>query len=155
MNIFVVELDPFKAATCLIDKHVTKMTLESSQMLATAIHLCGGNATYKPTHVNHPCNKWVRTSRNNYMWLFEHVKALAWEYEQRYGKVHKCSNYFHEFKEGAKYIPCGGMTPFAQAIPDEFKNPNDVVKAYRNFYIHDKKDFATWKRNKPEWWPYE
>lgn len=154
MNIFVVELDPIAAAKCLIDRHITKMTLESSQMLATAIHLSGGKATYKPTHINHPCNKWVRQSKSNYLWLFEHLEALSDEYTGRYYKVHKCSNYFDEFLKGLDYIPDGPLTPFAQAMPDEFKD-EDVVKAYRQFYIHDKKDFATWKRNKPEWWPYE
>ena len=34
MNIFAVEHDPIKAAHCLPDRHVTKMILESAQMLS-------------------------------------------------------------------------------------------------------------------------
>ena len=38
MNIFVVHQDPDKAAKMLPDKHVTKMILESAQMLSL-IHI--------------------------------------------------------------------------------------------------------------------
>ena len=36
-------------------------------------------------------------------------------------------------------------------MPDEYKN-SDPVKAYRDYYKHDKRDFATWKTNTPAWW---
>ena len=32
-----------------------------------------------------------------------------------------------------KVIPKGKLTPFAQAMPDEYKD-DDVVKAYRSYY---------------------
>lgn len=39
-----------------------------------------------------------------------------------------------------------------QAMPEEYKNP-DPVKAYRTYYLNDKKDFAKWKLgNVPIWW---
>jgi hypothetical protein len=37
-------------------------------------------------------------------------------------------------------------------MPDKYKN-DDVVKAYRDYYLGDKWQFATWKTNAPKWWP--
>lgn len=47
-----------------------------------------------------------------------------------------------------------GLTPFAQAMPDEYKNANDPVLAYRNYYLGEKRSFATWKEpsKQPDWW---
>jgi hypothetical protein len=37
-------------------------------------------------------------------------------------------------------------------MPDEYKIPGDAVKAYRRFYIAEKRYFARWsRRDKPEW----
>ena len=48
-------------------------------------------------------------------------------------------------------IPDIGLTAFAQAMPDQYKNEN-VVKAYRDYYINEKSSFLTWtKRKKPKW----
>jgi hypothetical protein len=49
-------------------------------------------------------------------------------------------------------IPDIGLTPFAQAMPDDCKR-DDPVEAYREFYHKDKAVFADWKyRDKPHWW---
>ena len=49
-------------------------------------------------------------------------------------------------------IPDGPLTPFAQAMPDEYKDP-DPVQAYRAYYMGEKAGFAKWnKRNTPEWY---
>jgi uncharacterized protein YbaA (DUF1428 family) len=48
-------------------------------------------------------------------------------------------------------IPDGELTNFAQAMPDEYKDPNPV-KAYQTYNIKDKKNFAKWKMgNTPDW----
>ena len=45
-----------------------------------------------------------------------------------------------------------GLTPFPQAMPDEYKCEGDPVKAYRAFYLGEKMKFAKWtKRPKPAW----
>ena len=41
-------------------------------------------------------------------------------------------------------------TPFAKAMPDEFKNIRDPVLAYREYY--KTKIFATWKTEVPSWY---
>lgn len=45
-----------------------------------------------------------------------------------------------------------GLTPFAQAMPEEYRVPGDAVAAYRAFYIGAKSHFAAWKkRPAPDW----
>ena len=36
-------------------------------------------------------------------------------------------------------------------MPNQYKC-NEPVQAYRNYYKQEKKDFATWKLDKPIWW---
>ena len=128
MNIFVLNQDPKVSAELMCDKHVVKMILESAQMLCSPFP--NGDAPYKRTHFNHPCSKWIRESANNYEWLLSHAYGLVDEYFDRYSKIHK--------------------SPFAQAMPDEYKN-KDAVVAYQTYYINDKKYFAKWKnREMPE-----
>jgi Pyrimidine dimer DNA glycosylase len=159
MNIFVVDLDPLQAARDLCDEHVGKMLLESTQMLATASILFGGPAPcrkdgeeYKICHPNHPCSKWVRASNGNWLWLAQHAVGLSDEFERRYGKRHACQTALEAIILHGSRPEEGDITPFALAMPDEFKD-NDAVRAYRRFYIHDKKSFATWERSAPPaWW---
>lgn len=151
MNIFVVDRDPVKAAKNLCDKHVVKMILETAQMLCSAHN---GNAPYKPTHVKHPCTIWTSLSMDNYEWLLSHGLALCEEYTRRYGKRHKTQDVLEWLDINRPTIPKVGLTPFAQAMPDEFKH-YDAVEAYRNYYIGAKCKIAVWNHStKPSWWPY-
>jgi hypothetical protein len=44
-----------------------------------------------------------------------------------------------------------GLTPFVQAMPNQYKNENPIT-AYRDFYCSEKKNLLFWtKRMKPEW----
>lgn len=135
MNIFVTSKCPITAATVLPDKLIVKMPLELGQMLSTACRVHGIDDTnlYKVAHLNHPCSKWVRETQDNFLWTYEHGIALATEYTERYGKVHKsqavielAGNYFNE-------IPFGAMTNFVQAMPFEYKHPTDPTIAYRKY----------------------
>jgi hypothetical protein len=47
-------------------------------------------------------------------------------------------NHSHELN-----LPDIGLTTFAQAMPDEYKN-DDVVQAYRDYYNGEKAYFAKW-----------
>lgn len=143
MNIFAVDYDPVKAARMLCDKHVVKMVLETAQMLSTI-----NSGPYKPTHKNHPCTLWAGDRVTNYLWLVEHGLALADEYTVRYGKVHKSQAVI----EGLSMPPAlpDGTTPFALAMPDEYKC-DDPVESYRNYYM-SKAAFCTWKNTQPPDW---
>ena len=81
MNIFVLDLDPKKAAIQQIDKHVVKMPLETAQMLCTALGRHGLEGTpYKQAYKKHPCTIWAGDNRNNFQWLVKHGIALSEEY---------------------------------------------------------------------------
>ena len=94
MNIFYLDRHPIKAAQMMCDKHVVKMILESAQMLSTAHRVLDGDeyadevGLYKMAHKNHPSTIWVRSSLENYTWLYDHMVALMVEYTYRYGKHH-------------------------------------------------------------------
>lgn len=146
MNIFVLHDSPYYAAKYHCDKHVPKMILESAQMLSTVI---GG--PYKPTHKNHPCTLWVAESRANAEWLWLLADALNIEYKERFDHIqnHKSWNAVEPLWRAIKGLPKGPLTPFAQAMPDEYKN-DDAVTAYRAYYRS--KSFAAWRNGAPVWW---
>lgn len=153
MNIFVLDRDIVRNAQFHCNKHVVKMILESAQLLSTACYLHGmKTAPYKPTHINHPCTKWVCESQENWLWLQKLTRALNHEYMFRYGK-----NVSHKSAVVAESLVCPdtipniGLTPPALAMPDQYKGA-DVVHSYRNYYIGEKQAIADWgNRGVPHW----
>ena len=172
MNIFVLDNDAATSARMMCDKHVVKMILESCQLLSTAhhvldgdplevntgkrrykTHVCTKKNICKATMINHPCTIWTRENRSNYLWLWRHAYALCKEYTRRYNKVHAMESMLqNELFDPLVNITKGKLTPFAQAMPDQYKDSNAVV-AYRKYYIGEKVRFAKWKvTEEPEWW---
>lgn len=155
MNIFVLDKDPRVAAAYHFDKHVTKMVLETSQMLCTALHLNTSldDIPYKIAHPKHPCSIWAASAVGNYLWLCDLGRALAEEYTYRYDKIHKCAAVIDFCIRHAKLINDGAMTQFALAMPDEYKH-SDAIISYRNFYRFGKTYFThSWtRRGRPYWW---
>lgn len=153
MNIFVLDRDPVTAAQFALDKHCVRMVLETAQLLCSAFPQ--GAAPYKRTHYNHPCGVWTRASRDNFRWLAQHGLALADEYEFRYGKVHKSRGVILWCIEnmGAVEFPEAHLTPFALAMPEEYKRA-DPVEAYRAYYQGAKAGIAKWAKGRPApaWW---
>ena len=113
------------------------------------------NILYKASFVGHPCTQWVMENDKNYYWLTEHAYELCREYTRRYGKVHKTDDMISliRYRKPVNIPIADSTTPFAQAMPDEYKN-TDVVKAYRDYYKADKSYFAKWDKGRatPEWW---
>ena len=78
------------------------------------------------------------------------------EYSLRYSnkgfKVHKTWQKLGKLLETApKNIKDNGWEDPPQCMPDHCKN-EDVVKAYRNYYIKEKSRFAEWKNSSvPSW----
>jgi hypothetical protein len=152
MNIFILDKDIGKCAKAHADKHTVKMILESTQMLCTAVNLTGGTTPYRTAHKNHPCTIWARESLSNWRWLRDLTLALNDEYKYRYNKStdHKSAAIAKTLQE--PNIPDIGLTPFAQAMPVQYKN-NDAVKAYRDYYMGEKQHIAQWtNRQKPSWY---
>ena len=151
MNIFVLDDNIEHCAIYHCDKHVVKMTLETAQLLCSPYE--PGKAPYKRTHYNHPCAKWARESIGNYEWLVEFGYFIAQEYTHRYNKIHKCLDVIDwcDNNSHTLNLPDMGLTPWAQAMPDEYKDPC-AIQAYRNYYLGDKIDFCKWTNRKtPNW----
>ena len=154
MNIFVIEEDTVDIARSHCDKHVSKMILESAQMLCTAHWNLGEEAPYKPVHFKHPCTLWAGESLANWLWLKQLALDLNREFMYRYNKKvwHKSAEMIHSLKSPVK-IQNIGLTKRPQCMPDEYKVEGDVIQAYRNYYIGDKSRFAVWtKREPPSWY---
>lgn len=152
MNIFILDQEPELAAQYHCDKHVVKMILESAQLLSTCNRYFGLDEGYKSTHVNHPCAKWVRESLSNYYWLMHLAIFLNNEYRYRYNKSvnHKSLEVILELSTPPGLVDIG-LTPFAQAMPDEYKSEN-AVEAYRLYYLLEKRSILTYtKRSPPKW----
>ena len=77
------------------------------------------------------------------------------EYTTFYGRRHKSQDIIEWAEEHIDRLrlPQTGMTPFAQAMPDEYRK-KDAVEAYRAYYRGDKADIAVWSRGRkvPDWW---
>lgn len=154
MNIFVLDKNPLRAAQYHCDKHVSKMTLETAQMMSTVHHQYGTpDVPYRPTHKHHPCVVWAATNRSNFIWLATLGACLANEFWHRRGKRHKSSEVIQKLKAPPDQMPDGIMTDFALAMPDTYKT-DDAVESYRRFYLGEKSRFAEWKwgRKSPLWW---
>jgi hypothetical protein len=157
MNIFVLHENPTIAAQYHCDRHVVKMVLETAQLLSTTHHILSSplaSQVYRPTHKNHPSNVWVRESLENHLWAIQLFCALMDEYTFRYGKTHACARLLPIFLDKALFTldwPSEGLTPFAQAMPDECKNENAVV-AYRTYYAEHKHRMLKYtRRPRPAW----
>ena len=153
MNLFILDLNHSKNAEYHVDKHIGKMLLESVQLLCTQFHLQGIEAPYKKTHENHPCSKFCRASTDNFLWVLYYALALHTEFKFRYGKSHKSGEVAYWILNNLDQLqfPQIEMTSFALAMPDHYK-ANDPVKAYRDYYIHEKSHLFKWTmRNSPEW----
>lgn len=158
MNIFFLDQCPETAAQTVCDKHVVKMPLESAQMLVTAASLNGVDPEilpYKPAYKSHPMTKWVAESVQNFDWLWRHGKELCREYTERYHRTHACEEHIvriiehrHRFQFGNGFmtpIPiCDGKTKLRADI-------SLAVEFYRDYYRTEKRRFARWIRNKPDW----
>ncbi len=173
MNRFILDADPVVSAQYHNDKHVVKMILEEAQMLSTAHRVLDGqpvsviSATgrkgtqymldsnmdevfYKATHINHPCNTWVRETSENYRWGFSLLVSLFAEYTHRYGRIHATENIAWALQHQPRNITAGSLTSFPQAMPDECKHVSDPVAAYQKYYILHKYSIGHWtKRETP------
>jgi len=152
MNIFVLDEDIKTCARYHCDQHVIKMILESAQLLCTALNKKGFDTPYRSTHINHPCTIWVGQSYDNFIWLSHLALVLNAEYRYRFEKDDDHKSIAVVRAVATLRFESTGLTPFAQAMPDEYKQPRDPVSAYRQFYVGEKLGFAKWtRRRRPKW----
>lgn len=166
MNIFLLEqdkngnIDWRKSAESLDNMRIVKMILESMQMLSTVYQQYQKvDGLYRPTHINHPCTKWVGESLENFSLTIEHAIYMNETFKKRFDKSHRSiellklfdkRNYRHFFSNKKFTIP-------PLAMPDEFRGDN-VVESYQNYFVskdlikYNREDIPKWfleKREKP------
>ena len=165
MNIFVLDEDPIISAQMQCDKHIVKMPLETAQMLCSVWHRYGSadRVPDKEAHKNHPCTLWAGNDGANYDWLWQHGMELCFEYTRRYNKIHKCQQVIMDltidtckFEFPNMSVDWWDITPHPQCMHDEYKEQDGffspevaIVRAYRQYYVNEKKDIAKWEKSRP------
>jgi hypothetical protein len=151
MNIFIFDLNHRLNVQYHADKHVVKMITEYNQILSATHWLTGSTAPYRLTHQKHPCVLWCLQSTENYRWLVTLNQALCQEYTYRYDKTHKGQQIVDILANNIPNLSDSGLTPFVQAMPEQYRH-QDVVTAYRQYFIGEKQHLAHWKRRDiPQW----
>lgn len=148
MNIFVTSPCPEQSAIVLPDRHVTKMAVETCQLLSYvaseyyhnygAIPKKDGTpyaTRHNHPHLKHPCTLWAAKSIHNATWLMYHGFMLCEEYQRRYNKQHAC---YDTLLVAHKIFPEGDLdkvTPFTRAMPDDlrFNKSIDTFTAYKKY----------------------
>jgi len=152
MNLFVLDNNIERCARYHCDQHVVKMILESAQILCSALAIKGYTTPYKPTHQRHPCVLWTAESFDNFIWLRSLAVALNKEYRYRYQRsVDHRSIAIINALSGIIYQRYG-RTPFVQAMPEQYRDADDPVAAYRVYYRGEKLRFACWTGRQPPRW---
>lgn len=188
MNLFILDTDPVEAAKQNCDSHVCKIILEVADMLCLSHWENGGLPSNAPpdllrpkmiidkrgrvrtlykyratSQVNNHVSKWVRASRQNYLWTVEHGIELCRQYELRYwhnlkkrGMIcHAARPFIEWFGSNIPTIPDTELHEFRQAVartPYDCYRQDDPVTAYKEYYVRYKARFAKWRLgNIPEW----
>ena len=143
MNIFALSKCPMQSALWLDDIRKNKMILESAQMLSTAVRWLDPDTTlpvYKLAYMNHPCSKWARASRANFVWLLSH---MSWMFTQKIGNhaSAKLIPALQKFADGGEF-PREELTPFANCARNlergvDYSEISDTHQAYR-LYMNDR-----------------
>jgi hypothetical protein len=171
MNLFILDLSPFKSAEYYQDLHVNKIIIEGSQLLAAAYPLerlaqsdCPRTQKGTPRvhgHYNHPMSKWVRKTQQNFTWTLNHLDALYKERVYRFDKPHFTKDFINWCWNNTPNLPEEGLTEHPQCFTVSYPEcivPGDPVKGYQNYYNKAKREFkfgkkiikASWtKRNIP------
>lgn len=174
MNIFVVDKDPIVSARLLPDRHVTKMIVESAQMLSIVFSKhywdCGTVArkdgtpflTEKGAFKKHPCTIWAAESPANCAWLIQHAIGLLEEFNARYGKQHGLNQSLFNVKRlfhrttGDTILVHKMVEEFTRAMPEQWKFDDtiDTITAYR-LYVNSKpwvyNNYIRLPNRRPDW----
>lgn len=149
MNVFILSWDVDECARWHGDQHVGKMILEGTQLLCNAWWFIGGQAPYKPTHINHPCSVWARMNVEHWVYLRQLVLALGREFEHRFGKEHRSAVVARRLK-----VPPLGRMRWVNpplVMPEQY-HWGSVPSSYRLYYLHEKTAQHKWTRRAPPWW---
>jgi len=85
VNVFGIDKDPTEAARALCDRHVVKMCLEHTQVLATFLHLTpstrGQQTPYRPVKafMRRGPMRWLQATEGNVVWFLKNTAAILLE----------------------------------------------------------------------------
>ena len=163
MNIFFLDKDPKLCAQYHCDKHMSQQINNIATILSAVMRKAGIIYGIAHGNKNHPYVLWAEEADGNFLWLRELGMELCKEYSFRYSSTgangHALEHIIRDcYPESAKkafgwknQTKQRKMTRAPQCIPHHFKN-EDIVKAYRDYYLVEKADLLTYtKRNVPEW----
>jgi hypothetical protein len=159
MNLFILDLDPQKAAQYYQDLHINKIIIEGSQLLAAAYPLerlaeadCPRTQKGQPRkhgHYNHPMTKWVRQNMNNFTWTLDHLSGLYQERLYRFGKPHFTWEFIEWSRNNLPKLPSSNLTEHPQCFAVSFPEcivPGNPVQGYQNYYNKAKREFKFGKK---------
>ena len=146
-------IDWKKSAFYHDDLRVNKMTLESTQLLCTALNVLHGSqiTPYKSCHINHPCSKWARYSSMNWADLYYFASHLSFEYTRRFGRTHACQyklDHLPYLMDKVEF-PNFDSSELPLCMPEEFKT-DDVVESYRLYWC-SKPNMRYVRQKAPNW----
>lgn len=159
MNIFTISPSPALCAAALDDKRVTKMALETAQILCSALYIHGyEDIPYPPLYLNHPCIKWAALNLGNWEWLLSYLEALNHEYRLRFKKQGNIATYSiiidNDFPAIAKtLLPLGEVTAFenCSGFPEL-----EIYEAYKQClnqkWSNTKHALPRWSNTQPPEW---
>lgn len=138
MNLFILDLDPFKAAGMLCDQHVNKQILECGQILCDAARILGEtDVPMKPYNVNGRFAKWAAETRENWLWTAQLMISCSGFRFFSTGKDHETRKKIvawyttvERFNEDWRHYNLPTTFPRSERV-----NPDlDIVTAYRDYY---------------------
>ena len=173
MNVFIFDSDHKKRAEMHCQQHLPKLILEQVQLMSAAHRMIDGKVVegvspngrkrkeyklsdpkmnevvYAASHTGHPCTLYTKETVDNYIWIWEHTKALADEYTYRTGKVHKSwIDLGQVLSNPPRGLTATGLTEPPQCMPEQYKEAGDAVQGYRNYFNAEKQIL----QNRPADW---
>ena len=174
MNIFFIDECPITAASYLVDSHLSKMQLESAQIISTIARPYQDvlNARvkelgleplhfYKPAYAKHPSTIWAGTNSANLTWLYKHLGGMDLERQCAGHKPHRSwvevssriapllIDLLPQSLELSAQPFCGDLE--VMPLFKHNKLPK-TVELYREYYNAKKSHLHVWKnRVRPDW----
>lgn len=168
MNLFILDQDPYIAATYYQDLHVNKIIIEGAQMLAAAYPLdrlaqddvpkTQKGRPRRHAYQKHPMTIWVTENLSNFQWTIDHITALCNEYEYRFDRPRHFTRDFIDWCDtNLPDLPNLPQTLQPQCFTKSFPEclvEGDPVAGYQNYYNTAKTSFkfgskikyATWTK---------
>lgn len=158
MNVFMLHPNMEQNAQWHRDDHVTKLIVESAQIMCTTARIHGDHdKDFMYDNISNPSIdliEWCAESIHNFEKVREYAEALHDEYQYRYGeeKVHKSIKVIRQIETEEVNLPEDESDNICEFGMDDDVKADDPYRSYRRYYIQEKKDLDKYKyREAPEW----